>query len=194
MPITQEDVHNTADRLESAGQKVNMDSVREALGGGSYSTISPALKSWKERKRQTENIIQKMPEELAMAGRKLSAQIWEVASSLVSEEFSKQQTKDKSKIDSLTAERNEAQQEIARLEQQISDAQAALSKADEANKKQEKELNKQRTSLSAQEARVDDRNITIGKLESQAKELKNENKSLLKRCGELEGVLSAHTK
>ena len=48
MPVTREQVWQAADSLSKAGQKPTLAAVRE-LVGGSYSTLSPLLREWRER-------------------------------------------------------------------------------------------------------------------------------------------------
>lgn len=41
-------IRAAAERLKAAGQKVTLKAVREALGGGSFATIQPVLKAWRD--------------------------------------------------------------------------------------------------------------------------------------------------
>lgn len=43
------DIEAAADHLKASGQKVTLKAVRDALGGGSYSTINPVLQVWREK-------------------------------------------------------------------------------------------------------------------------------------------------
>ena len=45
MALTIQQVHNTADQLQEQGIKPTLAEVRKALGGGSFTTISEAMKS-----------------------------------------------------------------------------------------------------------------------------------------------------
>lgn len=47
MAITDADIHAAADRIAEAGQQPTLAAVRKALGGGSFTTISEAMKGWK---------------------------------------------------------------------------------------------------------------------------------------------------
>lgn len=48
MALTIQQVHNTADQLQGQGIKPTLAEVRKALGGGSFTTISEAMKSWRQ--------------------------------------------------------------------------------------------------------------------------------------------------
>ena len=50
MSITKEQIFMAADELDSSGRKATLSAVRELIGGGSYETISPALREWKLKK------------------------------------------------------------------------------------------------------------------------------------------------
>ena len=47
MAITTADIHTAADRIAESGQQPTLAAVRSALGGGSFTTISEAMKGWK---------------------------------------------------------------------------------------------------------------------------------------------------
>ena len=48
MAITLEQIHATASQLHEQGIKPTLAEVRKALGGGSFTTISEAMKSWRQ--------------------------------------------------------------------------------------------------------------------------------------------------
>ena len=54
MALTIQQVHNTADQLQEQGIKPTLAEVRKALGGGSFTTISEAMKSWRQDNQQEE--------------------------------------------------------------------------------------------------------------------------------------------
>ena len=47
MAITASEVYAAADTILAAGQQPTLAAVRAALGGGSFTTISEAMKAWK---------------------------------------------------------------------------------------------------------------------------------------------------
>ncbi|MEI6445959.1 MAG: DNA-binding protein [Nostocales cyanobacterium ELA583] len=49
-PSLKDKVFEICENLHSKNQKINRDIVREQLGGGSFSTISPLIREWKEIK------------------------------------------------------------------------------------------------------------------------------------------------
>ena len=73
-----EKVFNAADRLESQGKAVTLASLREALGGGSYSTISPHQQKWKNMKIASAQ-LPSAPEDLSNRMFSLTSEIWNQA-------------------------------------------------------------------------------------------------------------------
>ena len=47
MAITTPDIHAAADKIAAQGTTPTLAAVRSALGGGSFTTISEAMKEWK---------------------------------------------------------------------------------------------------------------------------------------------------
>lgn len=60
----QQQIWKAADALAGAGAKVTMKAVKEHMGGGSFSYISPVLRAWKEAKKPRFRVGQELPDEL----------------------------------------------------------------------------------------------------------------------------------
>ena len=52
MNSNKEKIIAVAEKLEAQGVNPTQVTVREALGGGSFATIGPVLKEWKESKKE----------------------------------------------------------------------------------------------------------------------------------------------
>ena len=52
MALTIQDIHAAADQLQEQGVKPTLAEVRKALGGGSFTTISDAMQSWKREQQE----------------------------------------------------------------------------------------------------------------------------------------------
>lgn len=61
-----EQIWNAADELEAAGKPVTMKSIKEHMGGGSFTYISPVLRDWKEARKPKFTISGEFPEELRL--------------------------------------------------------------------------------------------------------------------------------
>ena len=56
MPLTTEQIHATARELTEKGINPTLANVRQALGGGSFTTIGEALKTWKQAQKDNEKL------------------------------------------------------------------------------------------------------------------------------------------
>lgn len=88
MAISKEQIFQVADELDAAGQNPTLAAVRKALDGGSYTTISEAMKEWRAAKAADATPIQEPPpagvmEKLSEVG----AEIWGIALELANGRF-----------------------------------------------------------------------------------------------------------
>jgi len=75
MATTEERIIEIAEKLEADGVNPTQVSVREALGGGSFATIGPVLKKWKESKKAEVQVPEAITERLEQ----LQGAIWQAA-------------------------------------------------------------------------------------------------------------------
>ncbi|MEI6067963.1 MAG: DNA-binding protein [Methylococcaceae bacterium] len=82
MALTLQDIHAAADTIAAAGGNPTLAAVRQALNGGSFTTISEAMKDWKA-KHQAQTIIAPLREAAPAAiSDRLSAfgtEVWAIA-------------------------------------------------------------------------------------------------------------------
>ena len=78
MPVTREQVWQAADSLSKAGQKPTLAAVRE-LVGGSYSTLSPLLREWRERQAAGAPAGSDLPAAVIERAAAAGQAIWSVA-------------------------------------------------------------------------------------------------------------------
>lgn len=96
-PIRQEIVDKISDAAESlfyeGVRKPTNEQVRERLGGGSLSHISPVMKAWRKQKefeeRQNKNQIREIPSDLKYKIESMLSQLWSVAQNLSHTEIEK---------------------------------------------------------------------------------------------------------
>lgn len=94
--LTAEKVIDAAEALAAKGERVTQNSVREALGGGSYSTISATLRKWKQEQKEIEEANSKaaaMPDYLLNRFEVWRDEIWRVASSVADEGLANERAK-----------------------------------------------------------------------------------------------------
>jgi len=84
--LTTAQIHAAADAITAAGGRPTMQAVRTHLGGGSYSTISPALASWRTQQQQAHAAApvagEPVPAQVAERATSLAGEIWSAALAL----------------------------------------------------------------------------------------------------------------
>lgn len=113
MALTTESIHAAADTLHEQGISPTQTKVREHLGGGSFSTIGNALKSWKQDKQEHEQLKQTdMPDSLRDESTVFVAKLWQAADQIANER--------------LTAERQALAIAQSKSQQELDDAAEAI--------------------------------------------------------------------
>jgi chromosome segregation ATPase len=105
------------DKMAEQGIKPTLERVRDELGNGSFSTINPILKQWKEnRALNNPATIIDLPSEIAAIGEKAAAMIWKVANDQCNGAIKAIKQETNQITEQANAERDEALNEIKRLE------------------------------------------------------------------------------
>ena len=112
MALTIQQVHNTADQLQEQGIKPTLAEVRKALGGGSFTTISDAMQSWKREQKEEQELQQvELPSSVAERLQTLGADMWQTAIDIANDRLVKEREAleiIKTKAQAETAEAKEA--------------------------------------------------------------------------------------
>ena len=91
MAISIEDVYSVADRLFESGQQPTLAAVRSALGGGSFTTISEAMKSWRSRQQAAATPAREAAPAAVMERlNQLGADVWAMALSMANDRLAKE--------------------------------------------------------------------------------------------------------
>ena len=122
MAITTQQIHAIADQLHEQGIKPTLAEVRKALGGGSFTTISEAMKSWRQDNQQEEQLRQvELPSSIAERLQTLGADMWQTAIDIANDRL----VKDREALESIKAkaqaETDEAQEAVKTLESEQAD-------------------------------------------------------------------------
>lgn len=117
MALTTQDIHATADSLAEQGIKPTLAEVRKALGGGSFTTISDAMKSWRQE-QQTEQQLQRVDLPSAIDDRlqSLGADMWQSAINIANERLTAEREALAVAQAKAQAETDEAQEAVKTLE------------------------------------------------------------------------------
>ncbi|MDO8863249.1 DNA-binding protein [Haliea sp. E1-2-M8] len=161
------------------------DQVRERMGGGSLSHISPVMREWREARKADVAAALEMPAGLKKAIETSVGQVWTAASKLASMTVDTVQREAEAAITAATSERDEALSEISRLEVCISELRQLLADRDKAVNDIQSMLDKERThsaKLGSENAaltiRVSERDEQLKGLKAELKESKNDIKAL----------------
>jgi uncharacterized coiled-coil DUF342 family protein len=117
--ITQAQVFDVAAELAANQQPVTVQTVREALGAGSFTTITQHLRKWREETKTMAAQPIVLPPEVEAAAGRAAASIWRTAEELMRREI--EMIKQAAQLQAQDCQRHndEALQEIARLEREI---------------------------------------------------------------------------
>lgn len=80
MAITKEDIWQVANEISKSGKNPTLAAIRQAVGSGSFTTISEAMKEWRE-KNVAQNAVssEPVPEPVRNAIDNLGKQLWDLA-------------------------------------------------------------------------------------------------------------------
>ncbi len=181
-----EKIITTANALVAEGtENPTNDQVRERMGGGSLSHISPVMREWRESRKAEVVAALEIPADLKKVIETSVGQVWTAASKLASATVETVRQEADAAIDAATDERDEALAEISNLEKRIAELQKALADKDQTINQVQGDLDKERTQSaklasdnSALTARVDDRDEQIKGLKDELKEARSDNKTL----------------
>ena len=122
MAITTQQIHSIADQLHEQGIKPTLAEVRKALGGGSFTTISEAMKSWRQDNQQEEQLRQvELPSSIAERLQTLGADMWQTAIDIANDRLVKEREALESIKTKAQAETDEAQEAVKTLEGEQAD-------------------------------------------------------------------------
>lgn len=128
MAISKQDVFNAAAAIEAQGGKPTLNAIRQALAGGSFSTISEAMAEWRSLQKAavavgSSVVREPAPEAISNRLNELADDVWEIALQLANRRLQGER-------EALAQSRNEmalVQQETAELVDALSaDLESAL--------------------------------------------------------------------
>src|SRR5699024_8802607 len=117
MAITIEQIHVTASQLHEQGIKPTLAEERKVLGGGSFTTISEAMKSWRQDQQDDQQLQQvTLPSGITERLQTLGADMWQTAIDMANDRLVKErEALDVVKV-KAQAETDEAQEAVKTLE------------------------------------------------------------------------------
>ena len=185
-PAIRDRIIQAAEHLVSKGiEKPTNDQVRERLGGGSLSHISPVMREWRQARQTTINTDLVIPEALQKAIQLSMSQVWESASQLASTRTEEIQAQSQETITEMQTELSEALTEVGRLEKELSAKTelaerqfAELSQLREEARDYRSDIQRMTLNSDAMENRLSDYKDQLRELKTELKESKEDNKKL----------------
>ncbi|WP_027951096.1 DNA-binding protein [Haliea salexigens] len=161
------------------------DQVRDRMGGGSLSHISPVMREWREARKADVVAALEMPADLKKTIETSVGQVWTAASKLASISVDTVRQEAEVAIAAATDERDEALGEVRRLEDRIGELQQTLAEMEKALQQAHAALDKERaknaklaSDIAALVTRVDDRDEQLKGLKAELKESRSDTKAL----------------
>lgn len=182
MATTEEKIIEAATKLQESGKKPTMEAVREAIGGGSFATISPVLRKWRESQEQNQVITLEMPNEIKSIFDKSAAEVWRGLANVTAERIAKTEAESAKQINAAQTERDEALTEIERLEGLLSASIAQNNALTEKNQELTLQAQKQQITIDFAESKQIE-------LKTELQQLKDELRLRDGELGELRGEL-----
>ena len=183
--ITQEAVNESADKLVAQGEYPSVQTVRDALGSGSYSTITKYLQVWRDQREKAAAVVD-LPERVEAAYRKAASSAWSEATRLAGEQVAIVKDQMEQERVKHIREADEAVSEIERLEKLIQEAEVRVNQYS----KELEELRSNERYLIDQAARAEAQRESVAKdvdrITLRVESLDKENRELIKRVGSLE--------
>lgn len=181
MAITEKDIHAIADQLLESGVNPTLAAIRKSLGGGSFTTISEAMKDWKAKQAEheaTSEIKEKAPERITERLQQLGGEVWAIAQDMANERLKSE----REALEDVRAEYEENARQAAELSDDLA---AELETANESIQALTIErdvltsTNAELQSKSEQQtSKINELTILVEKLTTEAKALTDENKSI----------------
>ena len=128
MAISTQDVHAAADTLTAQGRRPTLAAIRAALGGGSFSTIGEALKSWNAPAAQSPQ-TPTIPEAISDGAARMAAALWAQATEQAQQGIADARQELEQQRTALEAQRQEAVEAADTLAAQLVDARSELATA-----------------------------------------------------------------
>ena len=197
--------------LADTGRIPTVEAVRETLGGGSFSTLSPVLRDWRRQRQTGAPVVGEIPARVRVALERATAALWGALREEVEERAARAREEAGARAGEAEAERGEALREVARLEAELAraagsaarerealirerdEARAALAGAREENATLAERARQQESRIKALATELEAERRARRAAEGSASDLKAENASLQERAGHVD-ELRAHIK
>lgn len=189
--VVREDVFSVAEELVASGVKATNQAVRDALGRGSYTTISSFLKEWrKQMDSEAQANVEPLPEKLGAKLHSMGQSVWQIAIETASGRFDTERLALEKRCSEAEAEVSEAvalADSLAEIRDVLM-SEVRESKAELASVR--KELTKKSDQLATARARAESAEVKAERLECHVDDLRSEVTRLSGQVAELIAALA----
>jgi chromosome segregation ATPase len=183
MAINAADIHAAADTLAAQGKKPTLAAIRNALGGGSFSTIGEVMQTWKKQESPPAPAAQ-APQVIADRAAEMAAQIWAVAHDLAEQRMQAERHELEIRRQELEAQRAEAMELADVLAAELDTTRAQVNQA-------RTELEDLRKDAAVQAEKLDSLKGRAERAEHQSEAARSAETAAREEAAELRGKLAA---
>jgi len=138
--ITQQEIYDAATRMVDQGVEISARRLREALGGGSMTTVLKYLQAWRSEQQAHGGAPPEMPEAVHEAARNALHEVWRTANRQARQSIEEIRIAAAQRADGLERDLADAVAAAQELEGQLAERTADLSTAQERTAALERDL------------------------------------------------------
>lgn len=187
--ITQQQVIDAAEQLHAEDKPITVQSLREAVGAGSFSTISTHLRRWQEQRHAA--AAPAAPPQLDAVARRAVQCIWDAAAQISRTEIEAARRSARAELTTLQEHHQGALQEIERLERQAEQAREDNGAQELEIRGLRAELSQAQAALAAGAARMEELTTRQEETRQELYKTRSALEQKIEECGRLHGELAA---
>lgn len=184
-------IFNICETLKQSGINPTAEKVRNELGSGSFTTISPIVREWRDTQSKTET-VPAIPPEAQNAVTQATALIWKIATDHQTEAINAVRQECNRIEQEALAERDEALKEIQFLESQLQTLKTNLETVEKQNLTITTEKASLELQIQKQQLIIDSTTIANEELKAEVKELRKIATTAQSEASKLEGMLEVY--
>jgi len=192
MALTTETIHAAADKIAQTGKRPTLTAVRAALGGGSFSTISEAMQSWREAQEAEHALAHvDLPDQVRERMETATAALWEAATNEAERKLAAERDALAEARDAADAEITEAREAVETLEREAEAAAAEIEALKVALAEAKAAAQQAEAAAAEKAARLESAQQQISAADQRAEAAQTRAEAALIEAAELRGQLTA---
>lgn len=191
--LTEQVILKAIQKLHAKSGKIPTNKqVREYLGKGSFTQISPVLHTYKSEEAEKAKAAVQLPTELESYTKSALSELWVHACAIAARTLEEERSSFQEKLSQITIERDDALQEIGRLEREFqtvlereNQTTAQLEELQSTNQMLTQDTIKLSTENNSLSERLAEKKSEIDEMKKEARDLRHHNKDLDRKLLEL---------